>query len=351
MIARPKVSVVMPVFNAAAYLDESIRSILNQSFQDFEFIIINDGSSDATKLIANEYEKSDGRIRAHHVHNEGMIAALNRGCDLARGAYIARMDADDVSFAHRLQKQVDYMEKHPRTGVVGSWICIEKNGSAAGTWCPPTSPNVLKWTMFFGVCMAHPSVLMRRDVISRLAFYRPDAVHGEDVDLWLRASAITEFGNVPEVLLKYRVWEGSTSQVLFQSRREAHVRLLNSFIKEYLNVDPPLEAVAGLRRMRVGPFLDDPTQIHLTAALVKELYRKFMKDNNVEPQERSEISWDVAKKLARLALLTFRFDRLEFLFLLMQALRIDCRLLHPSAIMRGLERVLERRRLETAAHC
>jgi hypothetical protein len=205
--------------------------------------------------------------------------------------------------------------------------------------------------MFFGVCMAHPSVLMRRDVISRLAFYRPDAVYGEDVDLWLRASAITEFRNVPEVLLKYRVWEGSTSQVLFQSRREAHVRLLNSFIKEYLNVDPPLEAVAGLRRMRVGPFLDDPAQIHLTAVLVKKLYRKFMKDNNVGPQERSEISWDVAKKLARLALLTFRFDRLEFLFLLMQALRIDRRLLHPSAIIRGLERILERRRLETVAHC
>jgi glycosyltransferase involved in cell wall biosynthesis len=346
MNPTPKVSVVMPAFNAAAYLDQSIQSILNQSFQDFEFIIINDGSSDDTKLIVNEYEKLDVRIRAFHEHHEGMIAALDRGCELARGEYIARMDADDVSFAYRLQRQVEYMEKHPRVGVVGSWICIEKNGLAAGTWCPPTSPNVLKWTMFFGVCVAHPSVLMRREVISRLAFYRPAAVHGEDVDLWLRASAITEFGNVPEVLLKYRVWERSASQVLFQSRREAHVRLLKSFIKEYLNADPTLEAVAGLRRLRVGPLLDDPRQIHLTADLVKELYRKFMKDNNVEPQERSEISWDVAKKLARLALLSIRCNRPGFLFLLMQALRIDCRLLRPSAIMRGVRASLEGRGVE-----
>ena len=340
----------MPAYNAGAYIDEAISSILRQTFDDFEFIIVNDGSSDETPSIIDKYQRLDARIHAYHQKKEGMIAALNRGCYLATGQYIARMDADDVSFAHRLERQVKYAEKHPSIGVVGSWISIEKNGSDAGIWRPPTSPKLLKWTLFFGVCVTHPSVLMRREVIRCLGFYRPDAVHSEDVDLWLRASAITEFGNVPEVLLKYRVWEGSTSQVLFQVRRDAHVRLLTFFIKEYLSADPPLEAVAGLRRMRVGPSLDDPRQIHLTATLVKQLYRKFMNENIMGSQERSEISWDVAKKLTRLALMASRSDRWSFILLLIQALRIDFRLLYPSAIIRGLERTFEQLSLKRVIH-
>src|SRR5919106_3261019 len=257
MISTPKVSVVMPAYNAAVYLDEAVTSILNQTFREFEFIIINDGSTDDTASILDKYEKSDTRISVYHQENQGMIAALNRGCRLARGEYIARMDADDVSFRDRLEKQVEYIEKHPQIGILGTWICREKDGSMAGNWCPSTNSKILKWDNFFGVCVAHATVLMRRDVIERLNFYRPEAIDGEDGDLWLRASAITEFGNVPEVLYRVRVWPGSTSQLLSQSRRDVHVRLLTSFIKQFLNVDPPVEAVAGLRQTRIGPPFSD----------------------------------------------------------------------------------------------
>jgi glycosyltransferase involved in cell wall biosynthesis len=337
MIPPPKVSVVMPAYNAAAYLDEAIRSILTQTFRDFEFIIVNDGSSDDTRSILDKYQKLDSRIRVYHQENRGMISALNRGCRLAGGRYIARMDADDISCNNRLERQVEYIEKHPHIGILGSWICMEKNGSVAGTWRPPTGPKTLKWTLFFGVCVAHPSVLMRRRVIEHLDFYRAEATHGEDVDLWLRASAITEFGNVPEVLLKYRVWEGSTSQVLRQPRRETHVRLLASFIKEYLNVDPPIEAVAGLRQMRVGPRLESLGQIRLTADLTQKLYQHFRQENRIHSQERGEISWDAAKKLASLALQASRFNTSDSMRLFLRALKIDHRLLSPSSIMKGVE--------------
>jgi glycosyltransferase involved in cell wall biosynthesis len=333
----PKVSVVMPAYNAAAYLDEAIRSILNQTFRDFEFIIVNDGSWDDTNSILDKYQKLDSRIRVYHQENQGMISALNRGCRLARSQYIARMDADDISFTNRLERQVEYIEKHPHIGILGSWICIEKNGSVARSWRPPTSPKILKWTLFFGVCVAHPSVLMRRQLIEHLNFYRAEATHAEDVDLWLRASSITEFGNVPEVLLKYRVWEGSTSQVLLQPRREAHVRLLVSFIKEYLNVDPPTEAVAGLRQMRVGPRLENLGQIRLTADLIQKLYQHFREKNHINSQEHREISWDAAKKLASLALQASRFNTSDSMSLFLQALKLDHRLLYPSAIMNGVE--------------
>ena len=336
MLLTPTITVVMPAYNAATYLDEAVTCILNQTFRDFEFIIINDGSTDNTGSILDRYKKLDSRIRVYHQENQGMIAALNRGCQLARGKYIARMDADDVSVANRLERQLSYIEAHPDIGILGSWISIEKNSRIVDQWCPPTNSKRLKWELFFGVCVAHPSVLMRREVIERLNFYRPDASHGEDGDLWFRASAITEFGNVPEVLLKYRVWPKSTSQVHSQLRSQAHITLLASFIKDVCNLEPPIEAVTGLRQLRVGPRFQSLGQIRLTALLVEKLYQRFLMRNHLESHERREIAFDAAKKIGSLALQASRLDAYAFMLLLVKALKTDCRLLSPSALMRGV---------------
>jgi hypothetical protein len=218
---------------------------------------------------------------------------------------------------------------------LGTWICVERNGLAAENWCPSTSSNTLKWDLFFCTCVTHPTVLMCREVIERLNFYRP-GVLPEDMDLWLRASSITEFGNVPEILLKYRRWSGSSSHLLVQSYRESHLRLLAPFIRDWLNVEPPIEAVAGLRQLRVGPRFNNLRQIHLTAALIQKLYEQFIKENSVSTQERTEIAWDAAKKVGSLAVQALRFNTSTFVSLFMQALKIDYRLAYPSAIMRGV---------------
>jgi glycosyltransferase involved in cell wall biosynthesis len=334
----PEISVVMPVYNAMPYLNEGVKSILGQTFRDFEFIIINDGSTDATNAILERYAELDTRIRLYSQENQGLISALNRGCRLARGRYIARMDADDISFPRRLEKQLEYLEGDTQIGIVGTWIYnVDKNGVVRGTWCPPTNPKMLKWANFFGVCVSHSTVLMRREVMEKLGFYRPDAVHAEDVDLWLRASSITEFGNVPEILNKYRVWHGSTHQLALELRRDTHVQLLASYIKEFLTFDPPIEAVAGLRQTRVGPPPDNPRQIRLTAVLIQKLYENFMTKNELTSEERREISWDAAKKVAVLGLQASRLDSVESIFLFMRALKLDYRLLYPSAILKGLE--------------
>jgi glycosyltransferase involved in cell wall biosynthesis len=339
MVSRPKISVVMPAYNAAAYLDEAIRSILNQTFRDFEFIIINDGSSDDSSPILGKYESLDSRIQVYHQENQGMIAALNRGCRLARGEYIARMDADDISLPRRLDTQLKYIEGHPRIGILGTWIySIDKSGSKKAPWRPSTNPKMLKWTHFYGVCVCHPSVLMRREVVERLDFYRPEAIHGEDVDLWLRASSITDFGNVPEILYEYRVWNGSSSHAGSELRKPAHAQLLVSFIEEFLEHEPSMDAVVGLRQTRVGPPFQNLRQIRQTAALIRELYKKFIRENVLTGYERTEISWDAAKKLASLALQALQFDLWTTVLLLMQALQLDYRLLYPSAIMKGLQR-------------
>lgn len=343
MISNPKLSVVMPAYNAGAYLRGAVTSILDQTFRNFEFIIVNDGSSDTTASILQEYERLDSRIKVVHQDNQGMISALNRGCRLARGRYIARMDADDISLPQRFERQLEYIESHPQIGILGTWIRKVRNELAAETWCPPTNPKMLKWSLFFGVCVAHPTVLMRREVLEKLNFYRHGTVHIEDVDLWLRASFITDFGNVPEVLLMYRTWPGSVTQTHHQFARDAQVRLLASFVTKLLNIQPPIEAIAGLRQMRVGPRIEDPQQIRLTAALIQDLYHNFTKENYIGFHERREISWDAAKKVASLALQASRFDTRASVSLLVQALQLDYRLLYPSAIMRGLERAFEQR--------
>ena len=151
----PKISVVMPAYNAAEYLDEAIRSILNQTFRDFEFIIINDGSTDDSISILDKQQKLDSRIRVYHQENQGMIAALNRGCRLARGKYIARMDADDISLPGRLEKQLKYMERHPQIGILGTWIySIDKNGFEKSSLASFYKPkNAQMDSLFWCLCV------------------------------------------------------------------------------------------------------------------------------------------------------------------------------------------------------
>src|SRR5688572_5358734 len=115
----PPVSVVLPVYNGQQYIHEAVSSIQNQSFQDFEFLIVDDGSTDDTPAILQEFARRDDRIRLYHQENSGLISSLNRMCRVARGLYIARMDADDISLPNRLRRQIDYLDSHSDVGIVG----------------------------------------------------------------------------------------------------------------------------------------------------------------------------------------------------------------------------------------
>ena len=333
-MTTPEVSIVMPAYNAAATIDAAVCSILDQTWHNFEFIIVDDGSSDETPSKLERYEKLDSRVRVYRQEKEGMIAALNSGCRLSRGDYIARMDADDISLPRRIERQLEFLEEHPEIGIVGTWASrMDENGSIIGEWCPSPNPRVLKWEHFFGVCVIHPTVLMRREILEKLDFYKADAVHAEDRDLWLRASTITEFSNVPEILFKYRVWRKSTSKLLRREYLENAIKLAAFFIRDFLKENPSIEAVAGLRGARLASL----SQIRLTAALLERIYHVFVAENSLSSEELKEISWDAAKRMGCLALQASRFSGLEFLFLLKRALQLNYRLLSPSAILKGLQ--------------
>ena len=202
----PKISVIMPVYNGEKYLREAIDSILNQTLSDFEFIIINDASTDKTEEIINSY--NDSRIK--HLKNGtnlGVAGSLNRGLDDATGEYIARMDADDISLPMRFEKQVEFLDKNDDIAVCGCETMIFGSVGEQNTYTVFGKEN-MKINMLFSSCLAHPAVMMRKDVIDKEHYrYDSDFDKVEDYELWARIIRKYNMDNVKEVLFKYRVHE------------------------------------------------------------------------------------------------------------------------------------------------
>lgn len=207
----PKISVLMPAYNAEKYIKEAVDSILTQTFSDFEFIIIDDGSTDRTAEIVNGY--SDNRIRfCPNEKNMGVAATLNRGLGLARGEYIARMDADDISKAERFSKQVGYLDAHADVAVCGTSVEVFCDGAVIGTRFPSTEPEKLKEDLFFSCGIAHPSVMMRKATILEIGGYDTAFNGMEDYELWCRVAEKNKIAVLPEILFRYRIHRGQVTQ-------------------------------------------------------------------------------------------------------------------------------------------
>lgn len=198
----PTISVVLPVHNGEAYLREALESILAQTFRDFELIGIDDGSTDGTLAILEEYAKRDDRVRIVSREQRGLVATLNEGIDLARGAWIARMDADDIAMPNRFAIQLAQLKRSQADFCGGAVRCF---GDWVAVWHYPVNHEACEVHMLFDVPFAHPAVMGRRDAFRSLR-YSEDFLHCEDYDLWQRAwAAGYRFTNAPEVVLRYRV--------------------------------------------------------------------------------------------------------------------------------------------------
>lgn len=181
-------------------------SILNQSFRDFEFIVMADDPSDKTSATLEHYKLADARMSIYHQDGHGLAAALNEGCRLARGKYVARMDADDVSFPNRLEKQVNLLEGNPRVAVVGGAIdVINSEGIHIDRFSYPASNEQIQRALLHSNCIAHPTVVMRKDVHHAIGGYRKMFLHAEDYDLWLRIAEHFELANLVDPVLEYRI--------------------------------------------------------------------------------------------------------------------------------------------------
>lgn len=216
MVLDPFISVLLPAYNAEKFIKESIDSILCQTYSNFELIIVNDGSSDNTQAIIDEYE--DPRIKCIlHPTNKGLINSLNEGILNCKGAFIIRMDADDIAFKHRIQTQVDFLQLNPNVAVVGAHAIFFNNNidSPIKNWPLDQATNTIgeiSKALAWENCIIHPSVCIRTELAKTL-MYDPSQKNYEDYDLWLRLLANNyTIAKINEPLLYYRVQENSVTQ-------------------------------------------------------------------------------------------------------------------------------------------
>jgi GT2 family glycosyltransferase len=205
-INQPLVSVAMVVRNVDRYLAEAIESILGQTFKDFEFIILDFGSTDQSKAIASGYAARDHRIKLHEVPTCGLAEARNAACFLSQGQYVAIQDADDISMSDRLLRQVEFMESHDDFGLLGGaaeWV--DSSGRSLWTHNFPTEESEIRSALSAKCPFSQTAVLLRREAFVAVGGYRAAFAPSEDYDLWLRISEHFRCANLKQVVVKYRI--------------------------------------------------------------------------------------------------------------------------------------------------
>ena len=276
---EPLVSVVMVISNVERFVAEAIESVLGQTFRDFEFIIVDFGSTDKTKDIAASYAVKDSRIRLSEIAPCSYIEAKIAACSLPTGRYIAIQDADDVSLPDRLKAEVDFMEKHPEVGLLGGAIQrIDADGkylTIADDY--PTEDKeiraVLKeWNTFW-----HPTVLILRKAFVEVGGYREPSSPSDDYDLWLRISEHYQCANLKQVVLKYRIHQ---QQLSIRKRKQQILCVLAAQASASLRAagsPDPLNSIKQITpAVLVGMGVSEATQTHKLAegyfSMINQMY-------------------------------------------------------------------------------
>lgn len=252
---RPKISVLMPVYNAQMYLREAIDSILNQTFIDFEFIIINDASIDSSKQIIRSY--NDKRIRYFENNkNLGVARSLNRGLKLAKTNLVARMDADDISYPQRLEIEYREIAKDNKIAIVASFYeVIDKNGRCLYTIKDAGSAVAIFYTLQFRNCLGHPTVIFNKDIVLN-EFHGYKNCQAEDYNLWLRVSKKYKILKIAKVLHQLRISDSSrVSQFYSEITNDAILiaqNNLQSLTGQSINVDT-IKILANIKLLNYPP--------------------------------------------------------------------------------------------------
>jgi glycosyltransferase involved in cell wall biosynthesis len=286
-VSEPRVTVLMPVHNGGCYLREAIESILRQSLKDFEFLIIDDGSQDESVAVVKSYR--DERIRLiENGRNLGLIATLNRGLQMARGEYVARMDADDISLPRRLERQLEYMERHPDVSVISSYYrYMDSNGRPFRTVKGDVKDCHISFRMYVEgynpVC--HPAAMFRIKMIREQGGYNREFAHAEDGALWFRLNSEgMKFGNVPRVLFLYRSHSQQITQTRTAEQAESHFRAYAQSLSRYLGEPIEIEDVVRLCPYRFDEeHIGTPEELDRLLQLKRRIALKFFDAMKPDP--------------------------------------------------------------------
>jgi glycosyltransferase involved in cell wall biosynthesis len=260
-MSTPAVTVCMPVFNAALYLDEALDSVRTQSYSDFELLVFDDGSSDASRAIVERHARLDPRIRCFERTHRGYAPLLNEGLQIARGKYYARMDGDDVSLPGRFEKQVAFLVTNPVCSAVGTQILmVDPEGDVVNRARHPLTHSEIDPCLLRGVFgMTHGSIVMRTAALRSIGGYHTEFEPAEDYDLLLRLGEVGTLANLPEFLYAYRMHPQQVTVRRYERQQSA--------MREALS----LACVRrGMEVSQVGPFIhprhERPWQVHIVWA-------------------------------------------------------------------------------------
>ena len=277
----PKISVAMSVYNGEQYLALAIESILAQSFDDFEFLILDDGSSDGSAKLIDDFAANDNRIRVIRRENKGLVVSLNELIGVARAPLIARMDCDDIAKPERFAKQIAFLDANPDYGVVGTWIDnIDAQGQIvdiAGA-DHPTDHTQFMDRIGQDTVLCHSSVMMRKEPLLAVGGYHQAFKHCEDFDLWLRLASVTKLCSLPERLMKYRHWADQISNRHAYVQRIGAGVSLAAFGERQAGRSDPTETLEAL------PPLNEMDRLFGREGMDKQI-RKFVVPNLLYSEE------------------------------------------------------------------
>ena len=235
----PKVSVIMPTYNAQEYLRESLESVLNQTFEDFELLIIDDGSTDKTIEIINSYQ--DKRIKIIQGDKKGISSALNKGIENASGKYIARMDADDICAPNRFENQVKYLDNTPEIGMSVTWVDIISDYKFSFWGKDAKNPKDFNTALLFQNPIVHPSVMFRTQLFKDKGLkYNENYKCAEDYELWSRLIKNVDIAAIDQPLIRYRIHENCTTNKVNNVSGIgiiAYLEVIKNNIKRFCNLN------------------------------------------------------------------------------------------------------------------
>lgn len=295
-VASPKISVVMPVLNGEKYLAEAIESILNQTFQDFEFIIVDDGSTDRTPEILQSYAQKDPRIQIlTNPINRGIGYSRNRGIALSRGEYIANMDADDWCLPERFEKQVNFMDSHPDVAVLGTaCVIVANDGKSQRKLVHPSQPGLIRWHLLYGVPVIQPSTIIRKKV-----FENPDLLYdegvppAEDYALWVKLAPNYKFSNLRDILYRYRWHESNISVTKILAQQNYAQEISQKQVFQITGEEIPKRLIGSLQKPQKLENITDAKRV----AHFYFLLLKGTKTWGLTEEEAIDIRLDLIKRL------------------------------------------------------
>lgn len=309
----------MPVYRCEKYVERAINSILNQSYKNFELIIVCDEPSESMTDILENYKIQDSRISIVYQKRNGLISSRNICCKMATGDFIAMMDCDDISHPDRLQIQYDFLKSNPDIGLVGSWYeIVDENDDHLDEFCPLTGADVLRWMLFFGNYIGHSTVMMRKGTLEKIGYY-DHTLPGvaEDYSMYLRVMNESNADIIPKMLVKYRQHtQGVTGRKTSEMMDVANI-LRRHYIELQISHPVDKQIVTAMNEQQNIRSRDDLLKIF---NLVEEVYNSYIQTRPVSNIHAKKIQTFTRDFFLRLAKNCFTTTPLGSLIIVKKAL-------------------------------